>query len=844
MKASLWSRCAIGALGALTALAPSAQQQHVSRGPAQGGEDIALISRAPQPYSRVVLPDGVILETGGLGVQPIFPEDIRGIGDPADYQNVNEFHDTRPGAWHGPVIYENPLAPLAPGVEDEAGGSSTEALPAIFAFDSIGPNDLDPPDPDIAVGPNHIAVVTNDDFAVYDKCGNELFRRDAEVFFGTPPADLVFDPKVIYDPWNNRWVMLWHVRNFDTDRGRIILAISTGGTPWGVGGWYFYDYNVVQDAGTADASWPDYFDLGYSQNFITISGNMFEFPDALGNRPFRWARHIIFDKSEIYNQATSFRVSFSDLRNGDGSRAFAPRAVQQQWQFGGLDGVFISSRPGGGDELEIWRLTNAFDTNNLARATINVNNYTLPPAATQPNGGLLDTIGARLMPAVLTNDIANGNGLEIFTALTTARSGNAAIRQYRIDATNNNVETDRDFFLTGWDYWFATPAAGFGGDAYYGFCRTTNAPGGEAEVRYFDLDSGVTGGSQQIFDGTGSRNPCFNNGNPSPCRWGDYFGAQLDWGDYNTNFNEPGRPAKAWFYGEYGRPGTWGTAVGAGSNYSAGTISGVSPVFTTLFTGNEGSVSFDSEVYSLTNNNELPTWIEVVDFPSWINVSSTQFSLGPNGRTITVSLNTAAANNLCGGTYNGVVRFRNCYSGQTFTRNVQLVINAPDLDVLSVNADNGAYFPGESFNVTTVTENLGTLSTGFELDIYASINNFISTADVKLLDSSSFVSAGSTVTSNRTVTLPFLTPGSYFIGSIVSEDVACSQSDTGFDPVTITVLECLADTNNDGILSPADFNGWIIAFNNQSSDCDQNGDGQCTPADFNGWIINFNNGCG
>ncbi len=58
-----------------------------------------------------------------------------------------------------------------------------------------------------------------------------------------------------------------------------------------------------------------------------------------------------------------------------------------------------------------------------------------------------------------------------------------------------------------------------------------------------------------------------------------------------------------------------------------------------------------------------------------------------------------------------------------------------------------------------------------------------------------------------------------------------------------TPSDCVADTNGDGVLTPADFNGWIIAFNNQSPACDQNGDGACTPADFNAWIINFNNGC-
>jgi hypothetical protein len=54
---------------------------------------------------------------------------------------------------------------------------------------------------------------------------------------------------------------------------------------------------------------------------------------------------------------------------------------------------------------------------------------------------------------------------------------------------------------------------------------------------------------------------------------------------------------------------------------------------------------------------------------------------------------------------------------------------------------------------------------------------------------------------------------------------------------------CVADTNGDGQLTPADFNAWITAFNSQAPACDQNGDGLCTPADFNAWIINYNTGC-
>ena len=54
---------------------------------------------------------------------------------------------------------------------------------------------------------------------------------------------------------------------------------------------------------------------------------------------------------------------------------------------------------------------------------------------------------------------------------------------------------------------------------------------------------------------------------------------------------------------------------------------------------------------------------------------------------------------------------------------------------------------------------------------------------------------------------------------------------------------CLADTNGDGVLTPADFSAWVAAFNKQAPACDQNGDGACSPADFSAWVANYNAGC-
>ena len=55
--------------------------------------------------------------------------------------------------------------------------------------------------------------------------------------------------------------------------------------------------------------------------------------------------------------------------------------------------------------------------------------------------------------------------------------------------------------------------------------------------------------------------------------------------------------------------------------------------------------------------------------------------------------------------------------------------------------------------------------------------------------------------------------------------------------------ECLADTNGDGMVSPADFSAWVAQFNTSGPLCDQNGDGMCSPADFSAWVANYNAGC-
>ena len=94
-----------------------------------------------------------------------------------------------------------------------------------------------------------------------------------------------------------------------------------------------------------------------------------------------------------------------------------------------------------------------------------------------------------------------------------------------------------------------------------------------------------------------------------------------------------------------------------------------------------------------------------------------------------------------------------------------------------------------------------------------------------------------------------LLDGSEFTWTLRTFDPGFFAADPGFATTGAIVnlilvsKPCIPDVNGDGQLSPADFNAWILAFNDNAPECDQNGDGLCTPADFNAWIANFNAGC-
>ena len=139
-------------------------------------------------------------------------------------------------------------------------------------------NNWRPPDTDGAVGPNHLVVAINGSWRVLTRTGSVLVSQSLGDFwsgFWDPSnpdcSEEPFDPRVLYDAHNDVWITVAiRGRRDCPERSAMLVAVSNTGDP--TGNWT----KLEMDGDLEDDDWVDFPTLGYSSNYITVAGNMFE----------------------------------------------------------------------------------------------------------------------------------------------------------------------------------------------------------------------------------------------------------------------------------------------------------------------------------------------------------------------------------------------------------------------------------------------------------------------------------------------------------------------------------------------------------------------------------------
>lgn len=123
---------------------------------------------------------------------------------------------------------------------------TTETRAPLVSFEAVS-SGASPPDPSMAVGPNHIVTMENGRWAVYDKAGNIAagFPKNLNDPLQAPGHTAnAGDPVVMYDREADRWF----ISQFQLPGGNdFLIGISTTPDPTGTYNVYHYDLSAGND---------------------------------------------------------------------------------------------------------------------------------------------------------------------------------------------------------------------------------------------------------------------------------------------------------------------------------------------------------------------------------------------------------------------------------------------------------------------------------------------------------------------------------------------------------------------------------------------------------------------
>ncbi|HEU4929199.1 MAG TPA: hypothetical protein VFU38_05165, partial [Candidatus Krumholzibacteria bacterium] len=627
-------------------------------------------------------------------VKPFIPADVR-AGDVTWNLKLPDQFDIDPAVFRGVGADGKPLTQA---LRDK--GLNATFAPALTQWwESIGQTNLRPPDCDVSAGPSHVISVVNARFAIYDKCGNNLYENDIAAFVGNG-VDFFFDPKVHYDVWDGRWFITCCVRNNGTQQSWVLLLFSDDSDPIGAWNWYYLDFDI--DGGTPTAFWADYQDIGTSPDGIHITSNQFNWAAP---PVFQYAKIRNLDKADVLNLGGICWWDFWSLTNpANGSLAFTLRVADMNTWPG--EQLFVNSVSFGGNFLTVWRLLGpACAPVSLTSFNLPVNVYDDPPPMQQPNATFVDCGDARLLNASYANSrIWTGQGIRHNFGEPVDRS---VVRVYQFDPFALAVLFQTSVGIPG--YYMAYPAVdfdnNFSGIMTCSFGGPTEFPGSV----YLDLGNGGPWGGalNYLIAGANNYNDLVNAGTPGdPFRWGDYYGADRDPQDNKT----------IWMYGQNApTPTSWGTRVGATAPVGAGALS-VSPS-PGLVSGGFVGGPFDppSITYTLTNTGLASLSWTLVGLDAWNSASSFGGTLSAGANVnVTVTIN-ATANGFAPGVYTDNYSFTNCYGNIANARSTVLHVGTD----LSCKGSNLVLTP------TTPPTNFGADAATFERGVYVTaIKNF------------------------------------------------------------------------------------------------------------------------
>jgi len=385
-----------------------------------------------------------------------------------------------------------------------------------------------PPDPDIAVGPNHIVQVVNSSFRISDKAGNTIKTISANSWYNSVlPNSGAFDPRVFYDFHANRWVMVWDNVNTNNLTAYFLISVSDDDNPIGI--WFNWALPANVYGSTSSGTWQDHETIGFDRHAFYITGRHFGFFGGYYGNAVR-----ILPKQQFLG-TTPGPITWWDFWALRDLNGIDVDQIRPSFVYSDPPHFYLAGPPAvtSGSYFAVFRIGNPLGTPTISCVHVPVVSWTNAPNAGQLGGGVaLEAGGSRLRHPPIYRDSS------LWMAHSVNNFGYSAIRYLRINTQTNIAVEDASFGAFG--YWHFYPALAADKDGNIGI---TFSRSGDTEYvgAYFTwrltTDPPGLRPSETIRAGNGNYVVLGDGRN----RWGDYMGAALDPADRNN----------MWFLTEY-----------------------------------------------------------------------------------------------------------------------------------------------------------------------------------------------------------------------------------------------------------------------------------------------------
>ncbi len=400
-----------------------------------------------------------------------------------------------------------------------------------------------PPDTDGCVGPSNVVTMLNTQVRIQDRSGNTISTTSLLSWWQSRISGLsvVFDPRILYDPYSQRWVATATANPYTGSA--ILIAVSTNSNP--SGGWYAYGWYVD----TSGYSWADFPTPGFNRDKIAISWNYF--PIYVGGAD--GVGLFVLNKTNVYAGGSVTPQSFyQPYRSGTTTNGYNLRpAVTYDTNDATLYLLQdFQDNPTNSSLLALYTITGSAGSATLARST----NFPSAPAwasAGPNNGNIAPQLGQPDVPAINTVDsrlsqVVYRNG-SLWCAHTIFLPANnptrCAVQWWQIGTNGNVLQNGRlDDSSGATMYAFPSIAVNRFGDALIGYSRFGTNQYASANYSLHALNEPM---------GTLEPDYLYRAGQSS------YWKSLLDslgrnrWGDYSMTWVDPVNDADFWTIQEY-----------------------------------------------------------------------------------------------------------------------------------------------------------------------------------------------------------------------------------------------------------------------------------------------------